>query len=478
MKFLLEDEEILQGQSDIFSYQDEQKAEEIYNKIKDKDNIESWFDALVPQSGKADSVAGELVRAMMRILYRDSNDGDRFFSGYGVETCGGSAQFIMDKTNDWIASKLQEIAEKDLKDDDYTDALNEVGLGLIQFLKNNKSLIGKLNEDDSRDWELDEEFIPKYDFDCEIPPYIQDLIDSGKYTEEDLESELYYWEVNGQLGYEADRISVDDYMIYIDGIPEDIYNELERNMYRWLEDLADDLEKEYGDLDDEEDEEDEDIDESLSKRRLKSNKFKKELDLDEALGLKEGISKNMTAEDIAKKHGMSVGDIKAQLAKGIKVEKEHTKDEKKAERIALDHLFEIPNYYNKLAKMEKSALKESADLIMRFINVTEDNLSDLYNNPNGNLYYHFDDEQEKGIYDLALDFDEEDLLNALDNGAKIVFITGRAQSSIKLDENLKEDTIKQNGKWVNKGKEGTHGTFRTKKAADAQRRAIWVNWDK
>lgn len=43
---------------------------------------------------------------------------------------------------------------------------------------------------------------------------------------------------------------------------------------------------------------------------------------------------------------------------------------------------------------------------------------------------------------------------------------------------LKEDTIKQNGKWVNKGKEGTHGTFKTKKAADAQRRAIWVNWDK
>jgi len=38
-----------------------------------------------------------------------------------------------------------------------------------------------------------------------------------------------------------------------------------------------------------------------------------------------------------------------------------------------------------------------------------------------------------------------------------------------------EDTIKQNGKWVNKGKEGTHGTFRTKKAADAQRKAMYAN---
>ena len=47
-----------------------------------------------------------------------------------------------------------------------------------------------------------------------------------------------------------------------------------------------------------------------------------------------------------------------------------------------------------------------------------------------------------------------------------------------FDEDLKEDTVKQGKYWVNKGKEGTHGKFKTKKAADAQRRAIWVNWDK
>ena len=41
--------------------------------------------------------------------------------------------------------------------------------------------------------------------------------------------------------------------------------------------------------------------------------------------------------------------------------------------------------------------------------------------------------------------------------------------------NLDEDTIKQNGKWVNKGKEGTHGKFRTKKQADAQRKAMFAN---
>lgn len=38
-----------------------------------------------------------------------------------------------------------------------------------------------------------------------------------------------------------------------------------------------------------------------------------------------------------------------------------------------------------------------------------------------------------------------------------------------------EDTVKQGNSWVNKGKEGTHGKFRTKKEADAQRKAMFAN---
>lgn len=42
-------------------------------------------------------------------------------------------------------------------------------------------------------------------------------------------------------------------------------------------------------------------------------------------------------------------------------------------------------------------------------------------------------------------------------------------------EDIKEDTVKQDNKWVNKGKEGTHGEFKTKKAAAAQRKAMFAN---
>ena len=42
-------------------------------------------------------------------------------------------------------------------------------------------------------------------------------------------------------------------------------------------------------------------------------------------------------------------------------------------------------------------------------------------------------------------------------------------------DQLDEDTVKRGNHWVNKGKEGTHGKFRTKKAADAQRKAMFAN---
>lgn len=47
-----------------------------------------------------------------------------------------------------------------------------------------------------------------------------------------------------------------------------------------------------------------------------------------------------------------------QLKKGIKIEYEHTKFQKKSKMIAKDHLDEFPDYYTRLIKMEKQAKKE------------------------------------------------------------------------------------------------------------------------
>lgn len=46
-----------------------------------------------------------------------------------------------------------------------------------------------------------------------------------------------------------------------------------------------------------------------------------------------------------------------ELKMGIKIEAEHTDDSDVAKRIAKDHLFEFPDYYTRLKKMEDEAKK-------------------------------------------------------------------------------------------------------------------------
>lgn len=59
-----------------------------------QERIVELFEELVPASGKADSVAGELARAANRIGYRYLNDGDMIGVDYGNETCNAAARYI------------------------------------------------------------------------------------------------------------------------------------------------------------------------------------------------------------------------------------------------------------------------------------------------------------------------------------------------------------------------------------------------
>jgi len=58
-------------------------------------------------------------------------------------------------------------------------------------------------------------------------------------------------------------------------------------------------------------------------------------------------------DDIRKKHNVSKESLQAQLDKGINVEHEHTGNRAMAKEIALDHLDEFPDYYDRLDKAEK-----------------------------------------------------------------------------------------------------------------------------
>lgn len=60
-----------------------------------------------------------------------------------------------------------------------------------------------------------------------------------------------------------------------------------------------------------------------------------------------------TFDEIRKKHGVSHSELAHQLRKGIRVEQEHTGDLDMAREIALDHLDELPDYYDRLENVEK-----------------------------------------------------------------------------------------------------------------------------
>lgn len=62
-----------------------------------------------------------------------------------------------------------------------------------------------------------------------------------------------------------------------------------------------------------------------------------------------------TVEELAKKYNVKVNVVNVQLAKGIKIEAEHTDHEQVAREIALDHLSERLDYYIRLEKVENES---------------------------------------------------------------------------------------------------------------------------
>lgn len=78
----------------------------------------------------------------------------------------------------------------------------------------------------------------------------------------------------------------------------------------------------------------------------------------ESEAIEGGLSSKKTLEDIAKLHNKKgyydtqnfIESLEKELEMGIKVELEHTPDEKVAREIAMDHLAENPSYYTKLKK--------------------------------------------------------------------------------------------------------------------------------
>lgn len=156
------------------------------------DPIEEAFELLVPSEGKAETVAGELVRAMMRILYRDYNDGDKFMAGYGLQTCGSSMCYLVEMMPDaWVDYAQRAVDEADEYIDDdaaYTQFITDLSDSLVDYLCKHPELFYTLNDEDSRDHDMSylEDNQPRYDFEVDGNDDTYELLQHDIITSSDL----------------------------------------------------------------------------------------------------------------------------------------------------------------------------------------------------------------------------------------------------------------------------------------------------
>lgn len=223
------------------------------------ERLTKLFELLVPSSGEAETKAGELVRAMMKIMYRDYNDGDLFYEGYGIETCGSPVHFLCEKVPE-LYDQFDTVAGAQLEGTRYTNKLADIADDLMAHIEENIiELMGKNDEDmfdyEGEDWIRDQGWESLYDYECEYPENVQFHIDEEDISYQDVEWEIESWDYVRNYEVNADRFGITVY-----DVKKEDYDELEGSMYSWLEQWGDDLDSEYGSEEDREDEDEEEED--------------------------------------------------------------------------------------------------------------------------------------------------------------------------------------------------------------------------
>lgn len=120
---------------------------------KDNEEFENLYDKLVSPASPAESVAGELLRAAGRIVYRYYNDGDRVGVGYGKNTCNAAARYLLALGNKGIKQAVRII--KKTPEVGYEDALLSLQDAVVAYLKEKPQLFEEKNEKDMWEYRKD-----------------------------------------------------------------------------------------------------------------------------------------------------------------------------------------------------------------------------------------------------------------------------------------------------------------------------------
>lgn len=137
-----------------FSLQAEPKEPENAHKEPEKspqERIIELHDELVPPFDKADTKAGELVRATAKIAERYYNDGDQIGVGYGNRTCNAPARFLFEKLSGTEAEGIIRNMWGMYDEDTYKINLNKLMGAVADYIEENPGLKTERNTEDMLD---------------------------------------------------------------------------------------------------------------------------------------------------------------------------------------------------------------------------------------------------------------------------------------------------------------------------------------
>lgn len=130
--------------------------------------VDELFEKMVPAMGKAETINGEIIRAVTRIGYRWYNDGDKFFEGYGCETVGPALAFLTDcsEIDPQIRGSFADAEKKassGYTDDDYEAFLQqlfELAVKHVETIPNKPTEVDIFDFDSNyqEEWDDDETF--------------------------------------------------------------------------------------------------------------------------------------------------------------------------------------------------------------------------------------------------------------------------------------------------------------------------------
>jgi hypothetical protein len=114
--------------------------------------LDKVFEATVPSIGKAATLGGEYVRAVERIAYRWTNDGDQIGCGYGCETCNAAGRFLLAYGSDTTLDVIWKMWGAYLTDDAYDLCLQNLMRSVANDLDSHPEWFGRTDHPDM--WDL------------------------------------------------------------------------------------------------------------------------------------------------------------------------------------------------------------------------------------------------------------------------------------------------------------------------------------